>query len=76
MCDTYRGHPIQEHDGIWLYTDTKQPVAENPQRPCGYCGRAITTEGYDGCLGKLPGVANACCGHGNPSDAYIQFEVG
>jgi len=28
-----------------------------------------TPEGHDACLGKLPGVGAACCGHG-VDDAY------
>jgi hypothetical protein len=27
----------------------------------------------DPCIGYLPGVTNACCGHGNDKDAYIVF---
>jgi len=27
----------------------------------------------DECLGMLPGVANACCGHGDVREAYVQF---
>ncbi len=30
--------------------------------PCPLCGKVRTREGYDACLGELPGVANACCG--------------
>jgi hypothetical protein len=31
-----------------------------------------TPEGHDGCIGRLPDVMNACCGHGE-SAAYIQY---
>lgn len=34
-----------------------------------------TKEGYDACLGRLPGVVAACCGHG-VDDGYILFENG
>lgn len=30
----------------------------------------------DPCLGELPGVEGACCGHGVRSKAYVQFEDG
>jgi hypothetical protein len=30
----------------------------------------------DPCLGQLPGVRGACCGHGDPAGAYIGFESG
>ena len=30
----------------------------------------------DPCLGTLPGVVGACCGHGKQHKAYVQFEDG
>jgi hypothetical protein len=75
MISHYRGHEIQLINGTWVYADTGRPVADEPQRPCGHCGRAVTPDGHDGCLGTLPGVMNACCGHGRPQDAYVQREA-
>ncbi len=43
---------------------------------CAKCKKGPTKEGHDGCLGTLPGVMNACCGHGNDSQAYIQYWSG
>lgn len=43
---------------------------------CGDCGKKPTKEGHDGCLGLLPGVAFACCGHGDPERSYIAFTNG
>lgn len=41
---------------------------------CDHCWLGPTPEGHDGCLGTLPGpIMNACCGHGNSSQAYIQY---
>jgi len=40
---------------------------------CGHCNLKRTTEGHDGCIGTLPNVMNACCGHGEIKAAYIQF---
>lgn len=41
---------------------------------CSKCKKGPTEEGHDGCLGTLTGpVMNACCGHGNDSQAYIQY---
>ena len=68
----WRGHPIFYQDGEWLYIDTKLPTASNP-RPCGYCDKPDTEEGHDACLKTLPGVMNACCGHGVNANAYVQF---
>lgn len=57
----------------WIFVDTGEPVDETYKgRTCGNCGKLPTTEGHDACLGTLPGVMNACCGHGIDG-AYIQF---
>lgn len=42
---------------------------------CPKCGEKQTKDGHDACLGCLPGVMNACCGHGNLGAAkpYVQF---
>ena len=61
----------------WRYSDDNSLVKENHQnRPCGECGEYTTKEGHDACLGTLPNVLNACCGHGDESNAYIQFKNG
>lgn len=57
-----------------------QPVKNNldiPKHgvPCVKCGKLPTKEGHDACLGTLPGVTDACCGHG-VKEAYIIFENG
>ena len=44
-------------------------------RECTKCGKLPTKEGHDACLGTLPGVVDACCGHGI-KEAYIIFENG
>jgi hypothetical protein len=72
----WRGHEIT-HDGTrWIYADTCQPVSENKERPCGHCGRPNRADGHDACLGELPGVLNACCGHGVAAEAFVQYEDG
>jgi hypothetical protein len=57
-----RGHEIRFKSGQWLYADTGEPVEK--ERPCTRCGEMPTPEGHDACLGTLPGVKSACCGHG------------
>ena len=69
----WRGHYIVFVNGEWLYADNEMPTANDRDRECGYCGRSNTKEGHDGCIGTLPNVMNACCGHGVQSDAYVQF---
>lgn len=70
-----RGHDIYPENGEWFYCDTRTSTV-GEERPCGRCGSERTTEGHDGCLGTLPGVMNACCGHGEDAKAYVQFENG
>ena len=73
----FRGYEIHLEDGEWLFSDTNEPTITTHQlRPCGFCKMMNTPEGHDGCLGELPGVMNACCGHGELNAAYIQFEGG
>lgn len=72
-----RGHEIEEINGKFFYIDNGQPTAETwKERPCGHCGKHNTDKGHDACLGELPGVSNACCGHGDRDNSYIQFENG
>ena len=42
---------------------------------CPNCGRRPGKDGEDFCLGKLPGVKAACCGHGT-GEGYILFRNG
>ncbi len=47
----------------------------NKQRNKMSC-RCIKDNKADECLTMLPGVENACCGHGNRNDSYIMFKNG
>lgn len=74
---TFRGYRIQWSDGQYVFCDTGDSVKETWEgRPCGHCHQYSTTEGHDACLGTLPNVMNACCGHGELHDAYVQFSDG
>jgi hypothetical protein len=66
-----RGHKIVYTAGKWLYSGTMERTRET--RECGFCHEHPVNE-HDACIANLPGVANACCGHGIPQDAYIQFD--
>ncbi len=70
----WRGHAIVFSKGAWLYADTLQSVTRDSDRDCGHCGKPQTPEGHDGCLGTIPGVVNACCGHGDKAAAYVQYQ--
>ena len=77
MDDYLRGHKIECVNGRWFFSDTGEPTIDTwENRPCGHCGRENTIEGHDGCLGTLKGVMNACCGHGQEKEAYVQFRNG
>ncbi len=71
-----RGHPIgfNEHTGQWLYSDT-QTLADD-SRPCPRCGRMPTPEGYDACIGYVPGAMSMCCGHGVEGNAIASYVGG
>ncbi len=70
----FRGYDIEYRDGNWVFSDTGELVSDVwTDRPCGHCNKMNTKEGHDGCLGTLPFVMNACCGHGVVSAAFVQF---
>jgi hypothetical protein len=54
--------------GPWLDTPDGQKI-------CELCRRPRTPEGDDPCLGRLPGVINACCGHGR-EPGFLIFKNG
>jgi len=76
--DKFRGYDIYfGKNGELFFCDTNEPTATTCMlRPCGHCGLKNTPEGHDACLGELPGVMNACCGHGERRESYIQFTNG
>ena len=59
----------------WVYANDKEIIDNNNIRPCPKCHCKPTKEGYDACLGKLPGITASCCGHGI-SKGYMLFENG
>lgn len=47
------------------------------KEPCKHCKKYKTFEGHDACLGELPFLMNACCGHhGHREGRYVQFNNG
>ena len=62
-----RGHPVVWDGQVWRWADdgTRAPASGGAERACTACGlTAGPGYGPDPCLGWLPGVAGACCGHG------------
>lgn len=78
--DHLRGHPIAFIDGEFRYADDGMPTVDGYRtRPCGVCQQLRTGDEHDPCIANLPGVMNACCGHGAVGEAYVQwrrFRVG
>jgi len=66
------GHKIIFKEGKWRYEDGQ--VADQI-RPCPRCNQMPTKENHDACIANLPGVKNACCGHG-VEPGYVEFEDG
>ncbi|KKK90130.1 hypothetical protein LCGC14_2726150 [marine sediment metagenome] len=71
----FRGHKVIWNDARnrFEYEDGIPMDAE--ERPCTKCGKIAGPDGHDPCLGKLPGVKDACCGHGKRQGGII-FENG
>jgi hypothetical protein len=57
----------------WRYHNDNSPYDDS--KPCIRCGQMPTKDGHDACIANLPGVRNACCGHG-VQQGYVQFENG
>lgn len=74
IISKYRGNVINfnKDKNIWVFSDNDEPINNN-SHPCENCGKHSTEEGHDACLGTLKGIKNACCGHGNIEECYIQF---
>ena len=69
----FHGHLIQWDDAkqTWHYEDGTL-IDDTPKRKCPKCNAFPTEDGHDACISNLPGVRNACCGHGQ-EEGYIQF---
>lgn len=71
VTSSFHGHTIIRKNGQWekLNKTTRLPI-----QYCNCCKEKIFN--VDICLGKLPGVKHACCGHGNRELSYIMFNNG
>ena len=70
-----RGHELRLTGRHFVYADTGEKLDRDNVRPCKQCGKHPVNDGHDACLGALPGVSFACCGHGT-ADGYIEFTNG
>lgn len=69
-----RGHKIyyDPDKKEWLYCDDH--TSADVTRPCALCGHMPLENGEDYCLGHIPGVKAACCGHGVKGYGYILYK--
>lgn len=78
----YHGHRLfwDPYVEWWYFEETGETLdrdrEEHENMICKRCKRRPTSEGHDGCIGKLPGVRHACCGHGVVKEAYIEWKDG
>ena len=70
------GHKIhQDEDGEWIWSEDNTPCSI--KKSCPKCKLFPMENGNDPCLGDLPGVVGACCGHGlEAQQGYLLFENG
>lgn len=63
--------------GAVRFKDTGDRVNSKTMRnrACPKCGEKRTKDGHDPCIGNLPGVLHACCGHG-VEEGYVSFASG
>lgn len=63
----------EEMEAVLERTFARLRGVETGLGQAGYCPSCERhcPEGPDPCLGLIPGVAHACCGHGNATKAYV-----
>ncbi len=71
----FRGHHAYYDffNKCWRFVENRQRIKDSQPLSCGRCGCKPTLEGHDACLGTLPGVKFACCGHG-VDEGYIMWK--
>lgn len=62
--DSIHGHVIVDTDAGPVYEDDGSQVDYASPRPCKGCNLRIANGEHDPCIANLPGVYQACCGHG------------
>ncbi len=62
----FRGHHAyyDRFNKCWRFVKNRQCIKDGQPLSCERCGCKPTPEGHDACLGTLPGIKAACCGHG------------
>lgn len=78
----HKVYPGRKADGelSYFFYDTGEVCNNDTEEvpPCPYCRKPFIMDEsglIDPCLGKLPGVLSACCGHG-VTNGFISFKSG
>ena len=58
----------------WLKAEYSFRRHREREYHCAECGEGHSAQHPDPCLGRLPGVLGACCGHGDREEAYIGWK--
>jgi len=64
---------FQDDDAI-VPRDEEGNAQPDANHPCPKCHKLPGPSGHDPCIDQLEGVSFACCGHGDPSQAYVAFD--
>lgn len=77
-CDLVSRDAIMGGAGVSQCVRCSQVYEALAWRPrvCAHCGMGYGESLHDPCLGELPGVDGACCGHGDASRRYIYYTDG
>ena len=70
----FLGVRLERIAGKWYHAGREIPNPLEHTIPCEACGLP-PVDGCDGCIGRLPGVLFACCGHGK-RQGYVMFSNG
>jgi hypothetical protein len=70
------GREIYYIGNEWCWAEDMTPIGM-PWRVCPHCGKYPLEDHEDPpdpCMGWVPGIRYACCGHGNIEEAYVLLE--
>lgn len=77
-CDLVSREQLLGFPGVAQCTQCSQVYETTGWAPrtCAHCLRPYGESLHDPCLGQIEGAIEACCGHGDPTRAYISFTDG
>jgi hypothetical protein len=69
------GHKVYLADDMLVPRNSRGQFIKPDKLKCTKCKKKATKDGHDPCIANLPGVTDACCGHGR-HEGYLIFENG